>query len=77
MSDIADPGNRTLYLSNVQTIRDAFAVLDTTPQVPPNMEGFTWQQANELEQILADVTYLIEQMALAFMHSGEVYCGEV
>lgn len=72
VKDIADPANRALYLSNVQAVRDALSVLNTTPQVPQNMEAFTWVRANDIEQILADVSSLIEQLSLSMFRSGEM-----
>ena len=75
--DIPDAANRALYLQNVQTIRDAFAVFNTTPNTPSDMESFTYQQANAIEKILLDVSLLIMAFDNAVLYGGEVYCGEV
>lgn len=77
VSDIPTPAQLTAYLADVSTIRGALPVLPTTPEVPADMEGFTYDEANNIEQILLDVDLLITNMSLAWFYSGEIYSGEV
>lgn len=63
------------YLANVSALRAALAVFPTTPAVPPDMEGLTWQEANDIERILADLDRLLDYMAAAYRHCGAAVCG--
>lgn len=63
------------YLANVAALRAVLTVLTTTPSVPPDMEGLTWQEANDIERILADLDLLLDNMAAAFRHCGAAVCG--
>lgn len=65
------------YLGDVQTLRDILAVMDTTPEVPEDMDGLTYTEANHIEQILMDVDFLITQMTYGWIYSGDIYSGEV
>ena len=77
MADIPYPESMTTYLDNVEIIRDALAVMPTTPPVPDDMENLNYIEANNIEQILLDVNALIDNMIAAWVYCGEVYCGEV
>lgn len=63
------------YLANVVTLRSVLTVLPTTPAVPPDMEGLTWQEANDIERILADIDHLLTNAAAAFRHCNAAVCG--
>lgn len=65
------------YLADVEALRSAIAVLQTTPLVPPDMEGLTYTEANDIEQILKDIDRLITNMTFAWFYSGDIYSGEV
>ena len=65
------------YLENVRAVRNAFATLSTTPQVPTGIEGFTYKEANDIEQIIFDVNQLLENMISVWFFSGDLYSGEV
>lgn len=65
------------YLDDVEALRSAIAVLPTTPVVPPDMDGLTCAEANDIEQILTDIDRLITNMTFAWMYSGDLYSGEV
>ena len=67
----------TQYLDNIRAIRSAFTVLSTTPQVPNDMRGFDYRKANNIEQILFDVDYLITVMMKSWFFSNDIYAGEV
>lgn len=67
----------TRYLDNVRRIRAAFYTLPTTPQVPASMRGLTYDKANAIEQILADVDTLLSNMIASYTYSGDVFGGEV
>lgn len=65
------------YLGMIETVRGAFARFATTPQTPTNSGGLTYQEANDIEKILADVGALFENMIAARHYCGEVFSGEV
>lgn len=65
------------YLADIETLRTIAAVLDTTPKTPPDMDKLTWQEANNIEQILLDVNLILDLMAASWWYSGEIYSGEV
>ena len=77
VSDIPTQSDMTAYLADVQTMRDVFPMPSTTPELPADMAGLTYQEANNIEQILLDVDALITAMANAWYYSGEIQCGEV
>ena len=65
------------YLADVEALRSAIAVLPTTPEVPPDMDGLTYTEANDIEKILIDIDRLITSMTFAWFYSGDIYSGEV
>lgn len=77
IDDIPSASLMSLYLANVAAIRDALAMLSTTPAVPKDMELLTSAEANAIELILLDVYTLINNMAAAWFYNGELYSGEV
>lgn len=77
ISDIPTAAQMAHYLQNVAKIRSVLDALPTTPEVPADMSGLTYQEANEIEQILVDVEILLNNMAAAWFYSGEIYSGEV
>ena len=65
------------YLADVDALRSAIAVLPTTPEVPTDMDGLTYTEANDIEKILIDIDRLITNMTFAWFYSGDIYSGEV
>lgn len=77
VTDIPTQESMTAYLADVAALRAALTVAAGTPAVPEDMERLTWQEANNIEQILLDVDELLTRMAAAWFYSGELYAGEV
>lgn len=50
------------YRANVERIRNALAILPSTPQAPVDMESFRWDEANDMEKILFDLDALLKSM---------------
>ena len=65
------------YLENIRIIRNQFTVAASIPPVPSDMQMFTYKEANDIEQILLEVDWLIAKMAQAWFFSAEIYSGEV
>lgn len=76
-TDVPSMAEMTRYLNNVRKIRGAFYTLPTTPQVPATMRGLTYDKANAIEQILADVDVLLNNMIASYTYSGDIFGGEV
>lgn len=77
VSDIPTGSQMETYLDNVRALRNAFTVPDSVPTVPADMEGLTYQEANDIERIILAIDTLITNMMDAWFYSNEVFCGEV
>lgn len=58
------------YLENVRIIRGIFSVMERTPEVPTDMDGFTYGEANDIEQILLDIEIIIQRVVDGFFRSN-------
>ena len=76
-SDIPTAGQMAAYLRDVAALRGAIAVMASTPPTPDSANNLTWQEANNIEQILLDVDELLTRMAAAWFYSGEIWSGEI
>ena len=76
-SDVPTESSMEQYLKNVETIRNTLTVPSNTPNVPDDMEGLTYEEANDIERILLAVDALITNMINAYFYSNEINCGEV
>lgn len=65
----------TYYLQMLHAVRAELAVLATTPAVLASTDHMTYNDANDIEQILLDVDELISKMAAAYRHCGAAVCG--
>ena len=82
--DIPLPVYVNLYISNLAELRKQFAMMKSTPEVPPRIlatainsgDGLTYGWANDIEQILMDIDALLTNIAAGWLYSGEIYSGE-
>lgn len=76
------------YLLDLVTLRCLMAVPDGTPEVPPDMIGLTYQEANDIERLLDmlddeitrktnELEQWIRNTAAAWLFCVEPNCGEV
>ena len=67
---------RTTYfinlLKNIKMVRDTMYILSTTPQVPA-LPLSTYQNWNDIEQILYDVYWMYRRFERSFYYCGEMY----
>lgn len=77
VADVPTQGDMDGYLDDLRRLRAVFTALSTTPEVPGDMDGLTWQEANDIEKNLTDIDLLLTNMAAAWFYSGEIYAGEV
>ena len=85
VTDIPRQGDMDTYLGDIRALREAIAVMESTPEVPARIgasapgakDGVNWARANDIEKILEDLDLLINNMAAAWFYCGEIFCGEV
>lgn len=75
--DWVDPAAQAVYLGYLAELRSQFAIMQTTPPVPNDMEKLTYQEANDIEKILEDIDRLLTNAAQAWFYSGDIYASEV
>ena len=75
--DWVGPAAQAVYLGYLTELRSQFAMMQTTPPVPNDMEKLTYQEANDIEKILEDIDRLLTNAAQAWFYSGDIYASEV
>ena len=75
MTDFPQVNQLQRIIDNVQTVRSAYFVYQTTPPTPSNPLN-TYQKLNAIEQILADVYTLLSANKSARSYAGEIYAGQ-
>lgn len=75
--DWVDPVAQAVYLGDLAELRKQFSMLESTPEVPPDLEKMNYIEANSIEQILMDIDALLTNIAAGWLCSGEIYSGEV
>lgn len=73
--DIVRQAQWTTYLSNVQTLRDAYYTLEETGALPKPEEKLGYQGANTIEKVLADIDLLLEGMLTMYRRAGTFTSG--
>ena len=74
--DIPRQSDMERYLADLTALRGVLSVLPTTPEVPEDMDGLTYQEANNIEQILLDIDRLLTNIFATWVYSGDVFSGE-
>lgn len=64
------------YLANVERMRTARPLPEAHPATPEDMEGFTFEEANDIEKILVQVNAILPLLELSWPLCGEAMCGE-
>lgn len=75
--DWVDPAAQAVCLGYLAELRSQFAMMQTTPPVPNDMEKLTYQEANDIEKILEDIDRLLTNASQAWFYSGDIYASEV
>lgn len=65
------------YLNCVSVIREAMSRFDTTPRTPTDNTALSYEEANNIEQILVDVEILLKNMLASRFYCGDVFSGEI
>lgn len=74
-SDTPTASQMETYRLNIARLRAVIAVLASTPETPERMRALDYVKANNIEQILADMDFILQNMPAAFRHSGVTICG--
>ena len=64
-------------LADLAELRSYFAQAASTPAVPGTMDGLTYSSANDIEQILFDISHMLDNIAAGWYYSGDLMSGEV
>ena len=76
-NDAPTSADMVRYLGNIAAIRNSIAVYPTTPAAPSVYAKLNYSRANDLEQILLDVSQILDGLAQFRYYAGEIYAGEV
>ena len=83
--DWVDQAAQAVYLGDLAELRKQFAMMKSTPRVPPRIlatainsgDGLTYGWANDIEQILMDIDDTLTRLQTSMFYSAELYSGEV
>lgn len=76
-SDVHRDRDMVKYLADLSDLRRQFAQAASTPAVPGTMDGLTYSAANDIEQILVDISHMLDNIAASWYYSGDLMSGEV
>lgn len=76
-SDVPTASLLARYRANVAAVRAVLRLPEGTPGVPETMRRLDYILANNIEQILVDLDFLISNITKSLYFSGELYAGEV
>ena len=79
-----DPEAQAVYLGDLAELRNQFAMMKSTPEIPPRIlatgintnDGLNHTWANNIEKILDDVDYLLTKSMQSRFFSGDLFSGE-
>ena len=74
VTDIITASQAEAYRKQVQSIRDALAYPEGTPDAP-GLDRLTYTGANDIERILALCEELIDKITKAFRYTGAAECA--
>lgn len=74
-SDAPTASQMEAYRQNIVTLRGQIAVMQSTPDAPASMAGLDYVKANNIEQILAYIDFILQNMPAASRHCGVTVCG--
>lgn len=77
MGDVPRPSEAAVFLARVQAARDAFRKAEGFPELPPDMDRLTFEEANDIERALLRVQETIGRLEKSRVYSGEFLTGGV
>ena len=76
-SDIPTTAEFDMYINSFRVIRNALTQRRGTPNAPTRSDGIDYQTANDIERILIESEYLLNQLQAMYHYYGDLYCGEI
>lgn len=76
-TEYVSPVEAERFLGNVQKIRDGLVTGYEFPNVPPDLNKMTHEEANDIERILVLVNAIIDNVLSGYYYSNDLYAGEV
>lgn len=73
--NISNATQAAQYIADVAAIRAAITPYTTTPAAPTDAVSFTFQEANNIEQILTDIDGLLTELQAVFLRAGALQAG--
>ncbi len=77
VGEIPKPREMEDYLAWISAVRDAFQNVGGFPELPPNMDGLTFEKANDIERVLLIADRTFDNMKKSRVFSGELQSGGV
>ena len=68
-SDAPTPVQMTQYIANVEALKEVLTLANNAPELPPDMDGLTIQEANYMEEILAMINLYLLALQRVFLRS--------
>ena len=75
-SEKPNPEQMDNYLTNLNKLKEAYFVKNTTPELPTDMVKLTFVEANNIEKMLQDITDLLAYATEVFVHCGITNLGQ-
>lgn len=75
LQDIPTAQTMNAYLSMIQAVRQFLPSGINAPEVPENMNGLTYQKANDIEKILLEANRVIDNLENSWFACGEMDTG--
>lgn len=77
LSDLPTRSAITEYLNNIEKLRNVLTVPANTPETPVSGVMLNYEEANDIERILAVLESLITNIERIYFYSNDIYAGEV
>ena len=67
--------DEAVYLGDLAELRKQFTMMESTPEVPPDLEKLNYIEANSIEAILLALNLILNKIHTAVRHCGVTVCG--
>lgn len=74
-ADIPRRSEMSVYLRNIRALGELIVFDRNPPELPMQMDGLTWQRANDIEKFLALLGVAAEKIPASWYQSGQVESG--
>lgn len=74
-NDIPRQSDMAAYISGLVRLRDSLRFSDAVPPLPASMERFTFDAANQIENMLSDLGRAVEDIPVTWFEAGMIEGG--